>query len=156
MLAPAAADTNRLSTDPSLSIVRPGESDDGYALQEDNTPQQGYALQQAYAPQADATPQPDEYSTEFLAGHVPGDEVADLTGPYVRTKRRKSNSAARTIVNLVAHLTSSVLGLSLGYYILCWMRPESNFLHLNLPLLPPAVTETSANPGTPPTAPQNP
>jgi hypothetical protein len=38
---------------------------------------------------------------------------------------------------------ASVLGLSLGYYILCWIKPEANFLELNLPGLSPAATTSS-------------
>lgn len=58
-----------------------------------------------------------------------------------RARRRGADPTARMIVNLVAHLLSSVLGLALGYYILCWISPQSNFLHLQLPLLPPPPAE---------------
>jgi hypothetical protein len=161
MLAPAAAETKWPSTGPSL-IIPAGESGDGYALQETDEPQQNYAPQQEYAtqqeygPQADATPQASGFSAEYPAAHEPTDEGDDLTGPYVRPKRRKSSATARTVVNLVAHVMSSVLGLSLGYYILCWIKPESNFLHLNLPLLPPAVSEKPATPDAPSAAPRKP
>jgi hypothetical protein len=34
---------------------------------------------------------------------------------------------------LLGHLIAAIVGLTLGYYILCWIRPDANFLDLNLP-----------------------
>ena len=47
-----------------------------------------------------------------------------------KTPRRR---APGTLVNLAGHLIFSVLGLVLGYYLLCWIAPDANFLHLRLP-----------------------
>lgn len=37
------------------------------------------------------------------------------------------------VVRLLGHVVFSLLGLVIGYYILCWLEPRGNFLHLNLP-----------------------
>ncbi|MEX2169476.1 MAG: Hsp70 family protein [Pirellulales bacterium] len=38
--------------------------------------------------------------------------------------------------HFLGHALASTIGLTIGYYILCWIRPEANFLELNLPGLP--------------------
>jgi hypothetical protein len=101
----------------------------------------------------------DPFAADFPAENPAADEPQDeddLTGPFVRRKRRRSNSGIRSMINLVAHLMSSVLGLALGYYILCWIKPESNFLHLNLPLLPPPAVEKPDLPAAAPADRPNP
>lgn len=39
----------------------------------------------------------------------------------------------RLIPDLIGHVIGALVGLSLGYYALCWARPDLNFLRLNLP-----------------------
>ncbi len=57
---------------------------------------------------------------------------------FPETTRRISDRSTRTlIINIIGHLTASILGLSIGYYVLCWMQPSANFLELKLPGLPP-------------------
>ncbi len=43
------------------------------------------------------------------------------------------SQTARLIVNIVGHLLASALGLTIGYFVLCWIKPEANFLHVPLP-----------------------
>ncbi len=50
------------------------------------------------------------------------------------TSMRKNASASRKILIMLAgHVVFAVLGLAIGYYILMWLRPEWNVLHLRLP-----------------------
>lgn len=35
--------------------------------------------------------------------------------------------------NLLGHLLASVIGLAIGYYVLCWINPAANFLNIDLP-----------------------
>jgi molecular chaperone DnaK len=35
--------------------------------------------------------------------------------------------------NLLGHLLAAVIGLAVGYYILCWINPAANFLNIDLP-----------------------
>ncbi|MHB1035414.1 MAG: Hsp70 family protein [Pirellulales bacterium] len=44
----------------------------------------------------------------------------------------KSRTAA-LLVNVVGHLLASALGLAIGYLVLCWIKPDANFLHIRLP-----------------------
>jgi hypothetical protein len=37
----------------------------------------------------------------------------------------------------MGHIVASTLGLLIGYYILCMIAPQANFLNLSLPGLPP-------------------
>ena len=61
--------------------------------------------------------------------------------PYAR-----KNSTRRLLINVAGHVVASLIGLSVGYYILCWMEPSANFLQLRLPGLsagaPSAMPET--------------
>jgi molecular chaperone DnaK len=52
----------------------------------------------------------------------------------VRPRRRIRELSVKT--KLLGHLVAAAIGLAVGYYILCWIRPEANFLDLNLPGLP--------------------
>jgi molecular chaperone DnaK len=49
--------------------------------------------------------------------------------------RRVSRRSA-TAITLVGHVIFSLLGLAIGYYVLVWLNPHANFLHLDLPGLP--------------------
>jgi len=41
--------------------------------------------------------------------------------------------AIATLVFVAGHILASVLGLAIGYYLLCWLNPQMNFLELKLP-----------------------
>ncbi len=63
---------------------------------------------------------------------------------------RRGRSTSSTVINIIGHLTASVLGLTIGYYILCWIEPTANFLELKLPgLNPPPATAPPAPQPTP-------
>ena len=49
-----------------------------------------------------------------------------------RRSRIKRNRMA-TLVFVAGHILASVLGLAIGYYLLCWLNPQMNFLELKLP-----------------------
>ena len=70
--------------------------------------------------------------------------------PRPRPKRARSYAW----VSILGHITASVLGLSLGYYLLVWVRPDLNFLELSLPGLheqaQPADDGLQQTPITPP------
>lgn len=95
---------------------------------------------------------------------------------------RRVRSPVSGLVNVLGFAVSSVLGLSLGYLILCWIGPQYDFLHLfsrvarvpdgetarrlpheDLPEQPPPVpvrnergaTAAPAEPSPQPTPPQN-
>ncbi len=54
--------------------------------------------------------------------------------PGTAASMRKSASGSRKIMIMLAgHVVFAVLGLAIGYYILMWLRPEWNVLHLRLP-----------------------
>ncbi|MCA9265933.1 MAG: Hsp70 family protein, partial [Planctomycetales bacterium] len=55
--------------------------------------------------------------------------------PRIRTTPRRRTRHS-ILINLCGHLIASLLGLVMGYYILCWLRPDMNFLQLSLPGLP--------------------
>jgi molecular chaperone DnaK len=57
----------------------------------------------------------------------------------VRRIRRRPGKDLPVIVNLLGHLTAGALGLTLGYLLLCWVRPDLNFLELSLPWISPSV-----------------
>jgi molecular chaperone DnaK len=46
---------------------------------------------------------------------------------------RRKQAKRRFIVNSIGHVLAALFGLSLGYYALCWVRPDLNFLNLKLP-----------------------
>jgi hypothetical protein len=47
-----------------------------------------------------------------------------------KPKRRRRSKHAATIVNVLGFLFSSLLGLAIGYYVLCYVNPQGNFLNL--------------------------
>ena len=67
------------------------------------------------------------------------------------TRRVGGRSTSAFVINIIGHLTASILGLSIGYYILCWVEPSANFLELKLPGLPPPASAPTAP--APPTQP---
>ena len=58
-----------------------------------------------------------------------------------RTKRRRS---LRGLVFAVGHVTAAIVGLSLGYVILCKLRPDLNFLEVPLPWAEESVSQPNA------------
>jgi molecular chaperone DnaK len=85
--------------------------------------------------------------TEAVANDSP---FAGISGG--RSSATSSNRGmTSTIINLTGHVVGAVLGLALGYYILCLIKPDSNVLELNLPgLKQTAPADTPKN--TTPTA----
>ena len=72
-----------------------------------------------------------------------------VTGALAPFKARRSSTRS-AVINLVGHVVFSGLGLLAGYYALCWLRPEANFLQLKLPGLPqPPTAAAPAEPGQP-------
>jgi molecular chaperone DnaK len=76
--------------------------------------------------------------------------ISGSTNSHVAAQERSatlSRSQKKMIFDLAKHIASAVVGLAIGYYILCYLRPEANFLNLPLPGIPaPAVEDT--NPGS--------
>jgi hypothetical protein len=56
-------------------------------------------------------------------------------------RRRRKSSLMAWIFGL-GHIVASILGVAIGYYLLVYIRPEANFLNLDLPGLPPAAATT--------------
>ena len=42
---------------------------------------------------------------------------------------RKRQKRIRRIIFLIGNVVSAAIGLTVGYYILCKLRPEADFLH---------------------------
>lgn len=63
------------------------------------------------------------------------DAFASVESVSARTSRGRSlrHVVSAALVRLVGHVVFSLAGLVAGYYILCWLRPRANFLHLDLP-----------------------
>jgi len=59
--------------------------------------------------------------------------------------RRSSHSTSRMLVNVAGHILASTAGLVIGYYILCYIAPQANFLNLSLPGLPPPAAQSPDN-----------
>lgn len=68
------------------------------------------------------------------AAEVRADEVPSMQSAGNLGVRRRSHGV---LAYLAGHLIFSVLGLVVGYYVLCWIAPDANFLHLRLPGLHP-------------------
>lgn len=89
------------------------------------------------APQAAATRLHQMYEEHYLADEddqqsTSSDGVSD-TPISVGRRRYRRRKELPLIVNLMGHLTAGIVGLTLGYYLLCWVRPDLNFLELRLP-----------------------
>jgi molecular chaperone DnaK len=89
------------------------------------------------SPEAMYAPDPDAGSAQAASWdpHASASEEGTLVYTHAprNNSRRRQPSATGVVMNLVGHLTASILGLGLGYYVLCKISPESNFLHLSLP-----------------------
>lgn len=79
---------------------------------------------------------------------LPADAIADGGGephassfpdshPGIQLERAPRKRGTGTLAYLTGHLLFSALGLVVGYYLLCWLAPDANFLHLRLPGLHP-------------------
>jgi hypothetical protein len=86
---------------------------------------------------------------------VKGAETTASESPFAGISGGRGSAASSsrgmtsTIINLTGHVVGAVLGLALGYYILCLIKPESNVLELNLPGLKqtaPADTPKNTTP----------
>jgi hypothetical protein len=77
------------------------------------------ALGKANEPAGDELSQ--QLASEDFGNHV--------VGRAMRPDRRDSS----LLVRLAGHIVFALLGLALGYYILCWIDPRGNVLHLPLP-----------------------
>jgi len=60
-----------------------------------------------------------------------------------RKRRLVSGSRRRLFIAVSGHIVASVLGLMVGYYILCLIQPQANFLNLELPGLEAPVEPES-------------
>lgn len=54
-------------------------------------------------------------------------------GPHWSPSTPRARRRQQPLVNLAGHVVFAMLGLLLGYYLLCWVRPDLNHLGLNLP-----------------------
>lgn len=52
---------------------------------------------------------------------------------FLKSVRMRRRNRFRTLVYVGGHIVASVLGLAIGYWILCLIRPSANFLDWNLP-----------------------
>ena len=70
-------------------------------------------------------------------------ESRAVSPPDLHTSSEDSDASGRGILSLVISVVGfvvfSALGLVVGYYLLCLINPESNFLHWDLPGLKPPV-----------------
>jgi molecular chaperone DnaK len=86
---------------------------------------------------------------------APPEVAAKPLPTFAPSPARRGRSTTSMVVNIIGHLTASILGLTIGYYILCWIEPTANFLELNLPgLRAPTAPQPTPTP-TAPTPPQS-
>ena len=65
---------------------------------------------------------------------VPVDESGkDDAVVFTSPRPRRMAHSLPLYGKLIGHVLASLFGLTLGYYLLCWIRPEANFLNLDLP-----------------------
>jgi molecular chaperone DnaK len=75
---------------------------------------------------------PDLQST--AAGESESDDFdLDVRTGTAASMRKNAGGSRKIMIMLAGHLVFAVLGLAIGYYILMWLRPEWNVLHLRLP-----------------------
>ncbi len=94
-------------------------------------------------------------STQPAASVSP--QVADVVSPEdgisgigaIETQPRHAKSNSMFGLYALGHIMASMVGLVIGYYLLCYVRPEANFLDLHLPGLRQPVEES------PPATPQS-
>lgn len=120
----------------------------------DDSSRAGAASSGAATAQLEAKPKPatkSESAPALKAASVEKPEFKPATPPPLNTVPRRVGGRSTTsmVVNIIGHFTASILGLAIGYYILCWMKPSANFLELNLPGLPAPPTAPSQPPAQP-------
>ncbi|MBX3425615.1 MAG: Hsp70 family protein [Pirellulales bacterium] len=62
-----------------------------------------------------------------------GSDAADIYAQPAPTSRRRRGNWINSAVNLTGHVLAAFVGLFVGYYLLCIVRPELNYFRLNLP-----------------------
>lgn len=105
----------------------------------------GARLRPDFATQAGLNPQaPNRDATNPFAGQATaGNNAASSANSR---SAAQSRSQKKLLFDLAKHIVSAVVGLAIGYYILCYLRPEANFLNLPLPGVP-AIAPENTNPG---------
>jgi molecular chaperone DnaK len=102
----------------------------------------GARLRSDFAEQAGSASQApaDPYAGQVLAGNMSSSSVNSRSAAHSRSQKKM-------IFDLTKHIVSAIVGLAIGYYILCYLRPEANFLNVPLPGVP-AIAPENTNPGT--------
>lgn len=73
-------------------------------------------------------------SQPAVAVPVAEEPKAALKATPIRSGRAvRSKQKAKLLIQVAGHLVFSILGLFIGYWLLVWIRPDSNFLNLPLP-----------------------
>ena len=67
-----------------------------------------------------------------------------------KKRRRKRSQQTAAIVNVSGFLFASLLGLTIGYYVLCYVNPSGNFLQLSPSWFPWSMEQPSADGGNAP------
>ena len=82
----------------------------------------------------------DTLKSEFSKKPVPVTNSSD--DETIRLRKQ-----IRMAIFVTGHVVASFLGIALGYYILCWIRPSANFLNWDLPGIqkPASVDESTTN-----------
>jgi molecular chaperone DnaK len=74
------------------------------------------------------------FSSQFAAAHPRDAEANDAIGIRTISLRRRVRELPLWM-RLTGHVLASAIGLAVGYYVLCLIRPEANILDLPLPWL---------------------
>ena len=73
------------------------------------------------------------------APHSQASEPPHVSMTPPNRSAQQARARKKMVFHLAKHLVSAVVGLALGYYILCFLRPEANFLQLPLPGVSPVA-----------------
>lgn len=71
--------------------------------------------------------------SETVSESPSDNSMPSISEPRYSSRARPQRSVRSAVLQAIGHLLFSLLGLALGYYILCWLKPEANFLDLPLP-----------------------
>lgn len=78
--------------------------------------------------------------SETLSTKPSTEETDDPPSRPVKQEFRKVHNSRQQELSIVGkllgHVIAGFVGVALGYYLLCWVRPDLNFLEINLPGLP--------------------